>query len=98
MRLLVKDNSWKHITDTCSHVPPRRPPATVKEIAINLATPTTKACQGLSISNPINPVVGQIFGKSFAGAMFATIWISSSPQKAKLKHGRIRFVSRNTRD
>ena len=42
----------------------------------------TKTLKGLSISNPINPVVGQMFGRSLAGPIVATTWISSSPQKA----------------
>jgi hypothetical protein len=54
------------------NVPPRSPPATVKEIAITLQKPTMKAWNGFDISKPIKPVVGQIFGSSLAGAMLAT--------------------------
>mmetsp|Transcript_45511 Transcript_45511/g.110235 ORF Transcript_45511/g.110235 Transcript_45511/m.110235 type:complete len:121 (-) Transcript_45511:1417-1779(-) len=38
--------------------PPRNPPATVKLMATNLAKPTWKALNGVSISNPIKPEVG----------------------------------------
>jgi hypothetical protein len=74
------------VTSSKHNVPPLSPPATVKDIAINLHTPTMNAVKGLSISNPSNPVVGQILGRSLAGPILATIWISSSPQKA-VSHG-----------
>jgi hypothetical protein len=65
-----------------NHLPPRKPPETVKEMATSLLAPTMNALNALFISNSSRPVVGHTFGRSFAGPMFATTWISSSPQKA----------------
>ena len=52
--------------------PPRSPPATVNEMATSFAHPIRNTCNGLESSNPVSPVVGQMFGKSFAKPIFAT--------------------------
>mmetsp|Transcript_15449 Transcript_15449/g.19297 ORF Transcript_15449/g.19297 Transcript_15449/m.19297 type:complete len:166 (-) Transcript_15449:1102-1599(-) len=60
--------------------PPLYPPARAREIEIILQTPTIKALFHDVISKFIKPDVGKTFSSSFAGAMVAICWNSSSPQ------------------
>ena len=53
--------------------PPRKPPATVNEMAMSLRTPTRKALKGVSISKPRRPEVGNTFGKVLAGCWLAIV-------------------------
>ena len=60
--------------------PPRNPPATENDIAINLANPTTRQDRKEFISKPISPVVGKTCGNSLAGDKLASGSNSISPQ------------------
>ena len=70
--------------------PPRNPPATVKEIAINFPNPAMRHLAHVSISNPIKPDVGQTCGKSAAGSILARTGTSHSPQNCNHRFSGIR--------
>mmetsp|Transcript_27438 Transcript_27438/g.39285 ORF Transcript_27438/g.39285 Transcript_27438/m.39285 type:complete len:132 (-) Transcript_27438:1222-1617(-) len=60
--------------------PPRKPPATEKDIATNLANPTKRQLAHEFISKPMSPEVGNTCSNDLAGAKLTIVLNSISPQ------------------